>query len=362
MKKLFKNLCLSIAYLPLLGVWQFAFASYADGGMSNCLFNTIEEQYAEIFPPASAQTLSSQSDSGDYIYYRSYSSDYQSGLAVFQDSFYYALYGEWYYFSDFNYANQLFANNTCVRQSSSVVTKPNAPSSMSASAVSSNSIKISWTDSSNNETGFNLYRYVGNAWTKIATLSANVTSYTDTGLQSATTYYYAVESYNSAGASWTTVSDSFVSATTVTNSTTNTNTGGSTSSQGYNVVPIRLSGNLGYYTGTRANDLYKDINVDFQNALYVVEGGNDVIEFSTAIKATQYIYIYGADIISTPQGKNPSNVSVRRSGNDLYIQYNSSAGSGSLTIKNYFVGANANRIFLYDDPSLGYCPRWIPIL
>lgn len=92
-------------------------------------------------------------------------------------------------------------------------TKPVAPSSMSASALSSNSVKLTWADSSNNETGFYLYRY-GSGWVRIATLGANTTSYTDSGLNANTTYYYTVESYNSAGSAQLTQGAGYVSATT----------------------------------------------------------------------------------------------------------------------------------------------------
>lgn len=78
------------------------------------------------------------------------------------------------------------------------VTKPSAPSNLKATALSSSSIKITWTDSSNNETGFNVWRWT-TQWTLIGKVTANTTNYTDNGLTSKTTYYYIVQSYNSAG-------------------------------------------------------------------------------------------------------------------------------------------------------------------
>jgi hypothetical protein len=44
-----------------------------------------------------------------------------------------------------------------------------------------------------------VYRWNGTAWVQIATAGANVTSYTDTGLAHATTYYYTACAQNSAG-------------------------------------------------------------------------------------------------------------------------------------------------------------------
>jgi Peptidase family M23/Fibronectin type III domain len=79
-------------------------------------------------------------------------------------------------------------------------TPPAAPSGMSATALSSSSIAVSWVDNSNNETGFVVYRWNGSAWAQIATVGANVTSFTDTGLQPSTTYFHTVCAQNSAGA------------------------------------------------------------------------------------------------------------------------------------------------------------------
>lgn len=79
--------------------------------------------------------------------------------------------------------------------------KPAAPSNLTATPISSSSIKLQWSDRSTNETGFKVYRKNGNQWTLVKTLGAGVTSYTNTGLKANTTYTYTVQSYNSAGAS-----------------------------------------------------------------------------------------------------------------------------------------------------------------
>ena len=82
--------------------------------------------------------------------------------------------------------------STTTTQGSSSSTTPAAPSGVTASALSSSSIRVSWVDNSNNETGFNVYRWTGSSWTQIAAVGANVTGYTDTGLQPSTTYYHTV--------------------------------------------------------------------------------------------------------------------------------------------------------------------------
>ncbi len=88
---------------------------------------------------------------------------------------------------------------------------PPAPDSLAASAVSSSQINLTWTDNSSNEDGFAILRSTDNvSFGQIATVGANVTSYSNTGLTANTLYYYRVQAYNSGGSS----SSSVASATT----------------------------------------------------------------------------------------------------------------------------------------------------
>jgi hypothetical protein len=77
---------------------------------------------------------------------------------------------------------------------------PNAPSNLLATPVSSTQINLTWQDNSNNETKFQVWRKApGGKFRKVVTLNANVTSYSDTGLTSGTTYKYKVRAKNAAG-------------------------------------------------------------------------------------------------------------------------------------------------------------------
>ncbi len=82
-------------------------------------------------------------------------------------------------------------------------TAPIPPAGLSATATSSTSVALTWTDTSNNETGFRVYRgtSTGAVTTLIATVAAGVTSYTDNTLSPSTTYYYGVTAINAAGES-----------------------------------------------------------------------------------------------------------------------------------------------------------------
>jgi carboxypeptidase T len=97
---------------------------------------------------------------------------------------------------DSNYSNIA----TAVTQAVPVV--PFAPTNLVATVVSRNQINLTWTDNSGNETGFRILRCKGSSctsFTQIATVGANVKSYSNTGLATYSTYRYRVYAYNAAG-------------------------------------------------------------------------------------------------------------------------------------------------------------------
>ncbi len=78
---------------------------------------------------------------------------------------------------------------------------PNAPTNLIATAKSDSQIDLAWSDNSDNENGFAIERRTGDTGTysEITRVGTGVISYSDTGLTPATTYYYRVFAYNSAG-------------------------------------------------------------------------------------------------------------------------------------------------------------------
>lgn len=94
-------------------------------------------------------------------------------------------------------------------------TIPCAPSSLTATAVSSSQINLAWVDNSNSETDFMIERAAsgGGPWTQIATVGAGVTGYSSIGLSAATIYYYRLLAYNAAGESaWSNTANATTSA------------------------------------------------------------------------------------------------------------------------------------------------------
>jgi len=85
---------------------------------------------------------------------------------------------------------------------STLPASPSAPSGVGVTPLSSTSLRVTWTDASSNETGFKIERALGsNAFQDVATVGADVTSYTDTGLAPFSTYYYRVRAVNAGGES-----------------------------------------------------------------------------------------------------------------------------------------------------------------
>lgn len=83
---------------------------------------------------------------------------------------------------------------------------PDAASSVSAIAMSNNSIQLDWNDNPNpayNETAFEVYRSTssGAGYQLVAVRGADVLSYLDQGLQANTKYYYIIRAVNANGAS-----------------------------------------------------------------------------------------------------------------------------------------------------------------
>lgn len=77
---------------------------------------------------------------------------------------------------------------------------PAAPTGLTATAVSSSQIDLTWVDNATDEDGFAIERSPdGSNFTVLGSVAANATAYSDTGLQSATTYYYRVAAFNGNG-------------------------------------------------------------------------------------------------------------------------------------------------------------------
>lgn len=79
---------------------------------------------------------------------------------------------------------------------------PAAPSALVATAASASQINLAWADNANNESSFRVERSTdGNSFSLLATLNANTSSYSSTGLAASTRYFYRVRALNAGGVS-----------------------------------------------------------------------------------------------------------------------------------------------------------------
>jgi hypothetical protein len=101
----------------------------------------------------------------------------------------------------FNNAGPAPWSNTAVATTQTPLTAPSAPTGVTASATTTR-VTLTWTDTSNNETGFRVLRCAGTKCTPtnvVATLAAGTTTWADTSVKRRTTYRYRIQAYNSAG-------------------------------------------------------------------------------------------------------------------------------------------------------------------
>jgi hypothetical protein len=163
-------------------------------------------------------TWGSVSDAAGYYVYRStsYAGSYsQTGSSISSTSYTdrELTAGTTYYYkvsayNSYGISEQSTAYSTARTYSS----KPEAPSWVSASALSSNEITVMWSSVSD-AAGYYVYRSTSYAGSYSQTGSSTSTSYTDSGLTAGTTYYYKVSAYNGYGEG--DLSTTYASATTL---------------------------------------------------------------------------------------------------------------------------------------------------
>ncbi|TMB96932.1 MAG: hypothetical protein E6J42_08565, partial [Chloroflexi bacterium] len=90
-------------------------------------------------------------------------------------------------------------NNSAYSNAATATTQsaPAAPTSLTATAITSSRIDLSWTDNSTNEAGFTVERSTngGVSFLQIGSLAANVTRYSNTNLTAGAGYSYRVRAY-----------------------------------------------------------------------------------------------------------------------------------------------------------------------
>ena len=162
-------------------------------------------------------------------------------------------------------------------------------------SYSTDTISLSWTDSSNNENGFQIWRSTdGTTFASVTTVSSNVTSYTDTDLTPNTTYYYKVRAYNDYGYSAYTNVASQTTSVLPTQSFLSVNSVSVTpnSSQTITIHAQNLSDIGGIEIFLDYDPSYMTVNTNVGNNGVIMEGPLSGDDFMPPIVALSYVYIW----------------------------------------------------------------------
>ncbi|MBB3700096.1 fibronectin type III domain-containing protein [Flammeovirga yaeyamensis] len=231
-------------------------------------------------------------------------------------------------------------------------TAPNAPSSLNASEITTNSVILNWVDNSADEQQFVIYRDN----TPTATLGANVTTYSDNSLQPNQTYQYYVVAENGS-----LISDqsNVVSVTTLDDQlpppTNELGTINFTSNTTQNAWTLQWNTvvNADVYT---LNVITKDNGTELSNTSFEVTGNN--YEESNPLEDITYQYILTVSNEDASKSSNP--ITKIRSSCSGTIDEQGKV-SGKFTPKNgkilMFLGQDNNSVDEYTSsglfPSIG---------
>ena len=102
-----------------------------------------------------------------------------------------------------NYANPSTAVGYTLIGNAACQSRPAAPSALTVANQGKGSVLLNWTDNSDNEQNFAIERSTSLAggFIQVATVGANVRTYTDNTVFRKTTYFYRVRATNSGGKS-----------------------------------------------------------------------------------------------------------------------------------------------------------------
>lgn len=174
---------------------------------------------------------------------------------------------------------------------------PAAPSGLAATAVSSSRIDLGWTDNAADESGYDIERSLdGVSYSLLASVGANVSTFSNTGLTAATTYFYRVAARNASGSSsWsntasaTTQASSAGTAVQVGSITVSTAAGGKGLKIGRAVVVV--VDNLGnpVANATVSGDFSGDINQSVTANTVTNTSGSTTIDSTQAVKSVRVL-------------------------------------------------------------------------
>lgn len=249
------------------------------------------------------------------------------------------------------------------------LTAPSAPTGLAYSNVTSSSVSLSWTDTSASESGFRVYRSTDSVnFSLLATVGANTTTYTNSGLSDATTYYYRVAAYNAAGevssviSSVQTLLAAILPSVTIqtVNMTSFDEIDITGSSQADNILVTQALGTLTILANGQLST-YSAGN--YGNIVIKGGAGSDVISIDASVNIASLIYGGdGADVLSNKTSAHATIVDIDSSlntvtGNGLSTSYWVNPND-LVTASSAEIAAGAvNRVSAWYQTSVGAVPR-----
>jgi len=288
------------------------------------------------------------------------------------------------------YTCYLDSTDSGISATIAVSSAPSAPSNLTATAVASSGVNLTWTDTSTNETGFKIERKTGagGVYAEVATVAAGVTSYGDTILAASTTYYYRVRAYNSFGDSdYSIAANASTSAryVYVTNNVSNnisvintaTNTVTATIGSLNSTIGIVVSPDGNFIYATKDNNKVVKISTATNTVVATVATGND----SRTLAVTpdgNFVYVpnYSSDnvtvintstftvVATVSAGTNPFGIAITPNGNFAYVTNEGSSNTSVINIATNTVvatvaTANTSRgVAVTPSGSFAYAASW----
>jgi murein DD-endopeptidase MepM/ murein hydrolase activator NlpD len=233
-----------------------------------------------------------------------------------------------------NDGGEKFANNGSWWAFTTQPNLPSTPSNLRQTNSTTNSVTISWNDVSN-ETGYKIYEWNGATFVYLASVGANVTSFTETRSSCGWDEFYTVSAYNANGES---AQSGWIQAFTQGCPTVNVKIG-STNEGTYTIAPgnsRRIN-----YPGRNTGPTLTSSNVNSLSSMRVLYNGNSYSEmmgFPASKVTNAYIFPYYNNVAMNSQlrvsnlGNQSTTIRVYL-GNQQIDSYTLAAGNA--TRKNY---------------------------
>lgn len=222
---------------------------------------------------------------------------------------------------------------------------PSAPTSLAAVVANSNTVNLTWIDTSTSETEFRLVRATDSAFTSNVTftIAVNAISYTDSSVIESTTYYYCIFAANAIGSSMAsnTAMVTTPAGASVAPSTPTTLAATATSANRVELTWMDSSTNEAAFRIGRANDsAFISGNTTFEASANAVSYSDT----STVGSTTYYYRVFAVNSVGVSGSSNVVNVTtpVSSSGEG------GGGTSGSSSTQVSLTGFNASKVLKVD--------------